>query len=169
MVNLHIVEPSEKLSLHLRKLCGYGLCTHPAFYILQSPRQGKSALVYVDSFPSADGWWTPPLHGEDVAYLWNNSELEKLEELRLLDPKRFSEILKAHGCCSIGHQDLLLSCFEKEEGLQPLHKRRANRHAAGLLGVDPPGPDHADYEWLIATNLKTYFNLDWQWVSPSTN
>ncbi len=133
------------------------------------PGKGKSALVYVDSFPSADGWWTPPLHGEDVAYLWNNSELEKLEELRLLDPKRFLEILKAYGCCSIGDQDMLLSCFEKEEGLQPLHKRRANRHAAGLLGVDPPGPDHADYEWLIATNLKTYFNLDWEWVSPSTN
>jgi hypothetical protein len=104
------------------------------------PGKGKSALVYVDSFPSADGWWPLPLHEEDVAYLWNKLELEKLEELRLLDPKRFLEILKAHSCCSIGDQDLLLSYFEKEEGLQPLHKRRANRHAAArLFGVDPPG------------------------------
>jgi hypothetical protein len=39
--------------------------------------------------------------------LHNKLELEKLEELRLLDPKRFFEILKAHGCCSIGDQDLL--------------------------------------------------------------
>ncbi|KAH9561549.1 hypothetical protein CY35_05G027900 [Sphagnum magellanicum] len=31
------------------------------------PGKGKNALVYVDSFPSADGWWTLPLHGEDVA------------------------------------------------------------------------------------------------------
>jgi hypothetical protein len=76
------------------------------------------------------------------------------------------EILEAHGCC-IGDQDLLISCFENEEGLQPLHERRANRHAAGFFGVEPPGPDDADYVLLMATNLKTYFNLDWQWVSPN--
>lgn len=128
----------------------------------KNPGEEECTVIDVaDSFPSDDGWWTPPVHGEDVECLRNNSQLEELEEIRLQDPESFLVFLKAHGCY-IRDQDFL-SCFETEEGLQPLFKRRDNRRTAGLFGVDPPGPDHDDYVLLMKTSLKTFFNLDWEW------
>jgi hypothetical protein len=134
------------------------------------PDKEKCTVIDVDSFPSDDRWWTPPVHGEDVECLWHNSQLEELEKLRLQDPQRFLAFLEAHGCYSSSDQETFLSCFESEEGLQPFHIRRGKRHAAGLFpGVEPPGPDHDDYVLLMKTHLKTFFNLDWRWVSPSAN
>ena len=154
----------------IQKIVGAQLTTPGPSY--RDPDKLGADLIYtevdVDSFPSADGRWTPPLHGDDVECVYSpNSVLKETEEHRR-DLKRFLETLEADhfSCSSHGENQDLMYCFEIEEGLQPPDTRRANRHATGSIWVDPA---HAENVSLMKTTLSTNFYHSWEWVSQGLN